>query len=1114
MANNLLLPPGFRLQRLEVRNWGTFHEKVHVLDPAGQTALLVGENGSGKSTLVDGLLTLLVPRAKRNYNLSAGGTKKRERDEKTYVLGAYGSQSESEDSRAQTKFLRKPGGPPSILLAGFTNAATGEAVTLAQLLWMQDDDVRKLFLLSRSERSIQKDFAGLGESRTWKKSLRQRGFEVDDSFNEYAEKAVRYLRMESTTTLALFSQTVAIKEITNVSGFIRDHMLERLDTKELVDRLERHYQDLKNCWEAIQTAKKQLELLQPVVEKATEISKYDEQLRESVRLRDALPACFAIRLKVLLEAELASLAEQIRTLDGEIQNLTTNLGELGQQRFSLKQSIAADEVGKELTRVQDELDTTTSTEKQRRALASQYQECLVKLGIKDEVTAEVRFSLLQQWAETEQKEQSGIITDAANEKAAAEQEFGRLRSQHAALEDELRSLRARPDLIPEAQRRMRQFIADGAGVDVADLPFAGELMEVRQEFSAQWRGALERLLRNFGLSLLVPETVYSRVNHFINDNDLRGRVVYHRVPKDTPVFQPSHDRGRVIERMQLKEGHPLSRWVEAELRTHFNYRCCENIEEFENSSGFALTRQGLIRSAGTRHIKDDSTPINDPRNHILGWSNREKVRRLEEEQGQLAVEAQNQATVINKAKARQEAATARATYAGRLLGFRTFADIDWRSAASRRQELEQQKRELERSSDKIKKLREQLAEVERQISALDTAKTETAGRRGGLENRQQENERRLAESTSVLADCKESDLSYFDPAVAPLLARVDLTIANAALTQHKAETALSNQLIELEKSRGKLAEAITRLMGNFLGEFQELKTDLNLGEEFIPDFLRLEENVRRDDLPRHDQKFQDLMSRDVLVHVVKFQDTLEDHCEEIQSKVAHLNMALKGIEYSPRTFITIRATQTTDPDIRGFRGRLKGCLEYGLAPDGAARENAFRRISDLIDLFREKPDWSAKVTDTRNWIAFAVEERDRETGRQENIYEDSSGKSGGQKAKLAFTILASAVAYQYGIAKDRQNPQSFRFVAVDEMFSSSDETNSRYALQLFAKFHLQLLIVCPFDARARVVEPFVSSYHLALNPTTQASTVRTVTVGEVREHLARQASTQAAHALA
>src|SRR5579872_2016636 len=389
--NNMTSSPGFRLQRLEVRNWGTFHDKVHILDLAGQTALLIGENGSGKSTLVDALLTLLVPKMKRNYNLSAGGAKKKERDEKTYVLGAYGSQSESDESRAQTKFLRKPGGPPSILLAAFTNTATGEAITLAQLLWVQDDDVRKLFLLARSARAIQKDFDGLGESRTWKKALRQRGFEVEDSFGEYAEKVVRYLRMESTTTLALFSQTVAIKEITNVSGFIRDHMLEKLDAKELVDRLEHHYQDLKACRDAIQTAKRQLALLQPVVEKASEISKYDEQLGATKHLRETLPACLAVRLKALLETELASLAEQVRVFDIEIKNLTNNLEELKQQEFSLKQAITNDEVGKELERVQGELTAAAKMELERKLLAGQYQKCLGELGLKEEISAEPEF---------------------------------------------------------------------------------------------------------------------------------------------------------------------------------------------------------------------------------------------------------------------------------------------------------------------------------------------------------------------------------------------------------------------------------------------------------------------------------------------------------------------------------------------------------------------------------------------------------------------------------------------------------------------------------------------------------------------------------------------------
>ncbi len=80
--------PGFRLSKLEIYNWGTFDGKVYSVQPRGKTTLVVGENGSGKSTLVDALLTLLVRPQTRNYNVAAGA-QKNERDERTYIRGAY-----------------------------------------------------------------------------------------------------------------------------------------------------------------------------------------------------------------------------------------------------------------------------------------------------------------------------------------------------------------------------------------------------------------------------------------------------------------------------------------------------------------------------------------------------------------------------------------------------------------------------------------------------------------------------------------------------------------------------------------------------------------------------------------------------------------------------------------------------------------------------------------------------------------------------------------------------------------------------------------------------------------------------------------------------------------
>lgn len=1117
-TNNTLAQPGFRLQRLEVRNWGTFDGKIHILDPLGKTALLLGENGSGKSTLVDAFLTLLVPRTKRNYNMSAGAAKKRERDERTYVLGAYGSESSSEESRAQIKFLRKkPGAPPTILLACFLNDATDESVSLAQILWVQDDDVRKLFLIARSARSIQGDFGGLQESRSWKKALKQRGFEVEESFPDYAEKVVRYLKMESTTTLALFSQTVAIKEITHVSTFIRDHMLERLDTRELMERLEQHYEDLTKCWDAIQRARRQLELLQPVADKAAAIQTHQAELDAAVRFNDALPACFAIRLKALLETELNVLADAIASLEKDIAGWTEQLEGMEKDKFSIQQAIDNDEVGKQLAKVQEELETANFQENNRRALSSQYHTSLKELGIAEEVADEGRFVERHAWAETERETQTEIINTSATEMAQAGEQLRQLKIKADEVERELNSLRNRPDLIPEGERQLREVIARGANVGVAELPFAGELMDVREEDSLQWRGALERLLRGFGLSILVPEQIYSRVNRFINDHNLRRRVVYHRIPAQVSQISRGSDQGRVVEKMKLKEEHPLALWVEGELRNQFNHRCCENLEEFERLTGFAITRQGLIRSGGTRHVKDDGIDIRDARYHILGWSNLDKIRRLEESLSELQTNGQAQALLVTQAQTRQQKAKKRSEQTAKLVGFRAFSEIDWRSAAKRKSELQERKRELEESSNQIRQLQEQLEKLKGEIATLGGQKTAAIGKKGGFQTKREGYDTQLGQCGDTLRSCPEADVTIFDERVNALLQALqcsELTIAEASITQHKAAANLGKEMLAIQGKRDDVAKTATKFMQSFLSEFADMKTDLLADERYLPEFLKLRESIKADDLPRHEDRFRELMSRDVLAHVASFQDRLETHCEEIRGKVGNLNDALRSIAYSSKTYITIRAAYSNDPDIRDFRNRLAGCLKYGFNADAAARESAFRQISDLIDRIREKPDWAAKVTDTRTWLTFAVEELRREDNGQENYYSDTGGKSGGQKAKLAFTILASAIAYQYGIAKDSTNPNSFRFVVVDEMFARSDEANSKYALQLFAKFQLQLLIVCPFDARARVVEPFVSSYHLSLNPTTQASTVRTITVDEIHERLAKLPPAPQANAIA
>lgn len=131
----------------------------------------------------------------------------------------------------------------------------------------------------------------------------------------------------------------------------------------------------------------------------------------------------------------------------------------------------------------------------------------------------------------------------------------------------------------------------------------------------------------------------------------------------------------------------------------------------------------------------------------------------------------------------------------------------------------------------------------------------------------------------------------------------------------------------------------------------------------------------------------------------------------------------------------------------------------------------------------------------------AASERDRETGEVHEHYTDSDGKSGGQKEKLAYTILAASLAYQFGLEWGVEKSKDFRFAVIDEAFGRGSDQSTRYALELFEKLGLQLLVVTPLQ-KVHVIEPYVSSIGFVDNPTGSASRVHTLTVEEYRERRA------------
>jgi uncharacterized protein YPO0396 len=115
--------------------------------------------------------------------------------------------------------------------------------------------------------------------------------------------------------------------------------------------------------------------------------------------------------------------------------------------------------------------------------------------------------------------------------------------------------------------------------------------------------------------------------------------------------------------------------------------------------------------------------------------------------------------------------------------------------------------------------------------------------------------------------------------------------------------------------------------------------------------------------------------------------------------------------------------------------------------------------------------WRTKVADVRNWFEFGAKERWRADNAEREFYRDSSGKSGGQKEKLAYTILAAALAYQFGLGDTQARQRHFRFVVIDEAFGRGSDDSTRYGLELFRSLDLQLLIVTPSRRNQRRYHP-------------------------------------------
>jgi uncharacterized protein YPO0396 len=189
-----------------------------------------------------------------------------------------------------------------------------------------------------------------------------------------------------------------------------------------------------------------------------------------------------------------------------------------------------------------------------------------------------------------------------------------LQARSEEIKAELTSLQARRNLIPLPQLEIRRRLCEGTGITDSDLPYAGELLKVR-DGEAGWEGAAERTLHGLALSLLVPAEHYAAVSSWVDANNLRGRLVYLRIGDSyTPR---AAEPGTLAAKIAIKQGTPFRDFLQDELSSRFDYFCCENLADFRRYPK-ALTANGQLKGGRGRHEKDDRKDLADRRTYVLG----------------------------------------------------------------------------------------------------------------------------------------------------------------------------------------------------------------------------------------------------------------------------------------------------------------------------------------------------------------------------------------------------------------------------------------------------------------------------------------------------------------
>ncbi len=1092
---------GFRLQYMEVYNWGTFNEKVFRINPKGNNSLLTGANASGKSTYIDALLTLIVPAKKdRFYNQSSGVEKKGDRTEETYVLGHYGNIQEEGKTSTSTQKLRDTN-TYSVILASFSNADQKQ-ITLFQVRWFSNNELRRQFGIAHVPLEVESDFGQFDSKGNWKKVLdkkynlnvTKKKIEFIEGPIAYAERMADLFGMRSTKALTLFNQVVGVKVLEDLDDFIRTNMLEEQDAEAEFIQLKESFLTLMDAKTNIEKAKEQIEQLKPINEIAIELTNIKADLFRLEKSKETAVYWFATKGVELGEKELEKCEEELQRLNDELTDLRDKEEKLKQEERTISISIEKDEVGSKIKDLEKDIRNLQTLKDNRSRKLDDYNKIAQNINFSTNPSEETFYTNRESAKQLKQSTQYNIDVENENLRAFKNEE-DKLKQDTEDLVKTIKTLQENKNNIAGREAEIRDEIISHIGASREEIPFIGELIKVKDD-EMKWESSIEKVLHNFALRLIVPPKYYSSVNQYVNSNNLKGRIRYDKY-EDQDYLKNFKNKilneKSLINKIEIKPKTQYCDWIENYLESQFDFVCLDNLSEFEQFHEMAITQNGLIKFKQGKHEKDDRPHITRKENFVLGWDNKEKLFSLKKELINLQNrQTENKKAIANKNIEIKNLGIFKDECHNLFSKFEKYDDINWQSYANDIQEKTEQKDKLKKTNNRVKQLQEDLKKVQDALKQLSEIQ---------IFNKEQEIftkknevgtiEQSIRSNKSIYEPLGIVDILMFEKQHSDLL-NIEYTTFETSRERFQKENSRQTRELEVQKQT-KEREVIIKIndfkqpSDAISSKFKDWRSDINslpdsTHLELISEYQNFLARLENDNLPKFEKKFNDYLQETITNKVGDFRMFFENWSDSIKENIKHLNESLKEIDFKnkPQTYIQLVAPNKINDEVKEFRKLLEEAVPnvYQMEKNIEGRKHHFNNhIQPLIERL-DKEEWRKKVMDVRFWFSYKAEEFYKETSQKFKTYEAMGQLSGGEKAQLTYTILGSAIAYQFGLTRYNQGleSKSFRFIAIDEAFKAQDEDKARYLITLCKQLHLQLLVVTPSD-NIHIVENDISFVH-------------------------------------